>query len=186
MPLAYLIALFIGLPIVELALLFELHGVVGFFPTVLIVFVTGAAGAALVRRQGIAILLQIQREMSVGNIPAPQMIDGVMILLAGALLYFPGVGLYLWGYTSLGRLFAPSSSRGAELYSDHQLITTGPHRIVRHPMYLGVLLAAFGALLIFRTWAMIPYALSSLAVIARAKREEQLLAEDRVKVALIR
>ena len=99
-------------------------------------------------------------------------------LLAGSLLYFPGVGLYLWGYTSLGRLFSPSSSRGAELYSDHQLITTGPHAIVRHPMYLGALLAAFGALLIFKTWAMIPYALSSLVVIARAKREEHLLAEE--------
>jgi protein-S-isoprenylcysteine O-methyltransferase Ste14 len=99
-------------------------------------------------------------------------------LLAGSLLYFLGVGLYLWGYTSLGRWFSPSSSRGAELYSDHQLITTGPHAIVRHPMYLGVLLAAFGALLIFKTWAMIPYALSSLVVIARAKREEQLLVEE--------
>jgi len=99
-------------------------------------------------------------------------------LLAGSLLYFPGVALYLWGYASLGRLFAPSSSRGAELYSDHRLITTGPHAILRHPMYLGVLLAAFGALLIFQTWAMVPYALSSLGVIARAKREEQLLAEE--------
>ena len=46
MPLSYLIALFIGLPIVELVLLFELHGLVGFLPTVMLVLLTGIAGAA--------------------------------------------------------------------------------------------------------------------------------------------
>ncbi len=91
MPLSYLIVLFIGLPILELVLLFELHGVVGFMPTVLLVFLTGIAGAALVRRQGIAILSKIQQEMARGNVPAPQMIDGVMVLVAGALLVTPGL-----------------------------------------------------------------------------------------------
>ncbi|MEN8253900.1 MAG: FxsA family protein [Verrucomicrobiota bacterium] len=101
MPLSYLIALFIGLPIVELALLFELHGLVGFFPTVMIVLLTGVAGAALVRWQGLAILLKIQREMSIGNVPAPQMIDGVMILVAGALLVTPGLITDLSGFLLL-------------------------------------------------------------------------------------
>lgn len=91
MPLPYLIALFIGLPIIELALLFELHSYVGFARTVAIVLLTGIAGAALVRRQGVSILLAIQREMSIGNIPAPQMMDGVMVLVAGALLVTPGL-----------------------------------------------------------------------------------------------
>lgn len=101
MPLSYLLALFIGLPIVELALLFELHGFVGFFPTVLLVLLTGIAGAALVRRQGLAIVLKIQREMSIGNVPAPQMIDGVMILLAGALLVTPGLITDVTGFLLL-------------------------------------------------------------------------------------
>ncbi len=91
MPRSYLIALFIGLPIVELALLFELHGMVGFFPTVLLVLFTGIGGAALVRRQGLATFLKIQHEMSVGNVPAPQMMDGIMILVSGALLVTPGI-----------------------------------------------------------------------------------------------
>ncbi|MDF7808297.1 FxsA family protein [Pontiellaceae bacterium B12219] len=91
MPLHYLIALFIGLPILEFAVLIKLHGMVGFLPTVLLVFLTGIAGAALVRRQGVATLFKIQQEMNVGNLPAPQMIDGVMILLAGALLITPGL-----------------------------------------------------------------------------------------------
>ena len=101
MPLSYLIALFIGLPIVELALLFELHGLVGFASTVLIVLVTGVVGATLVRRQGLAILLQIQHEMSVGNIPAPQVMDGVMILIAGALLVTPGLITDVTGFLLL-------------------------------------------------------------------------------------
>jgi UPF0716 protein FxsA len=91
MPLSYLIALFIGLPIVELMVLVELHGYVGWMPTLLLVLTTGVVGAALVRRQGLSILLSIQRELSMGNIPAPQMIDGVMILVAGALLVTPGL-----------------------------------------------------------------------------------------------
>ncbi len=91
MPLYYLIVLFIGLPIIELALLFELHSAVGFMPTVLLVFITGIMGATLVRRQGLSILMTIQKEMAIGNIPAPQMMDGVMILLAGATLITPGL-----------------------------------------------------------------------------------------------
>jgi UPF0716 protein FxsA len=91
MPLHYLIALFIGLPVVELALLIKLHGLMGLGPTILLVLATGIAGAALVRRQGIAILFNIQREMANGTLPAPQMIDGIMVLLAGALLITPGL-----------------------------------------------------------------------------------------------
>jgi UPF0716 protein FxsA len=91
MPLHYLIALFIGLPIVELALLLKVHERAGLGPTILLVLLTGIAGAALVRRQGVAILFRIQHEMAKGNLPAPQMIDGIMVLVAGALLVTPGL-----------------------------------------------------------------------------------------------
>ena len=43
----------------------------------------------------------IQRELSIGNIPAPQMIDGVMILLAGALLITPGLITDISGFLLL-------------------------------------------------------------------------------------
>lgn len=101
MPRAYLIALFIGLPIIELALLFELHGLVGFFPTVLLVLFTGLAGASLVRRQGLTTFLKIQQEMSIGNVPAPQMMDGIMILISGALLVTPGMITDVTGFLLL-------------------------------------------------------------------------------------
>lgn len=101
MPLHYLIALFIGLPIIELALLFELHGFMGFWPTVSLVLLTGVVGASLVRRQGVSILMKIQQELSIGNIPAPQMIDTVMILIAGALLVTPGILTDVTGFLLL-------------------------------------------------------------------------------------
>jgi protein-S-isoprenylcysteine O-methyltransferase Ste14 len=100
------------------------------------------------------------------------------ILVVGSLLYFPGIVLYLWGYGTLGRMFGISSGFGATLYQDHKLIQIGPYRYVRHPMYLAVILVAFGALLIFRTWAMLLFSLSSPLVILRARQEERLLAEE--------
>ena len=96
----------------------------------------------------------------------------------GSLLYFPGIALYLRGYRTLGCMFGISSGFGATLYRGHRLIRSGPYRFVRHPMYLAVILAAFGALLIFRTWAMVLFSISSLGVILRARREERLLAEE--------
>ena len=102
----------------------------------------------------------------------------IIVLAIGSLLYFPGIALYLWGYRALGRMFGISSGFGASLYQDHKLIRNGPYRCVRHPMYLAVILAAFGALLIFRTWAMVLFSVSSLGVILRAKREEGLLADE--------
>jgi len=100
------------------------------------------------------------------------------ILIIGSLLYFPGIALYLWGYWTLGRMFGISSGFGATLYQDHKLIRNGPYGYVRHPMYLAVILAAIGALLIFRTWAMVLFSVFSLGVIPRAKREESLLVDE--------
>jgi len=98
-------------------------------------------------------------------------------LIVGALLYFPAIALYLWGYKTLGEHFGLSSGFGAALYSNHQLIQTGPFQYVRHPMYLAVILAAIGALLIFRTWAMLIFAPLSSGIIFRAQREDALLAQ---------
>ncbi len=98
-------------------------------------------------------------------------------LISGACLYFPAVALYLWGFKTLGDHFGLSSGFGASLYADHQLIQTGPYRYVRHPMYLAVIMAATGALLIFHTWAMLIFAPLSLGIIFRARREETVLAQ---------
>jgi protein-S-isoprenylcysteine O-methyltransferase Ste14 len=98
--------------------------------------------------------------------------------IAGMVLYFPGIFLYLWGLKTLGSTFGVSSSKGAQLYEQHHVIDSGPYAFLRHPMYFGVVLAAIGALLLFRTWAMVLFTPSSFVVFTRARREEQLLATE--------
>jgi hypothetical protein len=85
--------------------------------------------------------------------------------LVGAVFYFRGVGFYLWGLATMRSQFAGSTLFGAELYDGHKLVTNGPFAIVRHPLYVGVILAAIGALLIFRTWAMVVFMPLSLVVL---------------------
>ncbi len=64
---------------------------IGWGPTIVLVFVTGVVGAGLARSQGLQTLAAIQRDMAAGVMPAPRLMDGVMILLAGAMLITPGV-----------------------------------------------------------------------------------------------
>ncbi len=96
---------------------------------------------------------------------------------AGSVLYFPGISLYGWGLVTLRAQFGVSGILGAQLYRGHTLITDGPYAYLRHPMYAGVLLAALGATLLFRTWAMVLFLPMSLVVVVRAEHEEDLLAE---------
>lgn len=102
----------------------------------------------------------------------------IVALVLGALLYFPGLALWLWGWRTLGEMFNVSSGFGAQLYADQRLIRRGPFAIVRHPMYLGLLIAALGAILIYQTWTPVFAALNFLGLIYRARREEQILAAE--------
>lgn len=95
-----LILAFTLIPFVEIYLLIEIGQVVGALPTVLLVVLTGVAGAALARSQGIATMLTIRDNLQRGIMPAEEMLDGVLILVAGVVLVTPGfmtdiVGLLL-------------------------------------------------------------------------------------------
>lgn len=98
--------------------------------------------------------------------------------LLGALLFFSGLALFLWGRRTMGDMYDLSSSLGAELYADHRLVTSGPFAIVRHPLYLAGQLAEVGALLIFRNWTMAPVTVNAPMLILRARREEETLAAE--------
>jgi protein-S-isoprenylcysteine O-methyltransferase Ste14 len=75
-------------------------------------------------------------------------------------------------------MYNVSSSMGAQLYADHWLVTHGPFALVRHPMYLGIILASLGGLLIYRTWTLLFTTVGFLGLALRARREEQALAAE--------
>ncbi len=97
-------------------------------------------------------------------------------LLLGSLLYFPGLGLVLWARLALGRMYFVSSSSVVPLYADHRLITGGPFALVRHPMYLGILLTGLGGILIYWTWTFVFVTGHFFGLVFRARREEEALA----------
>ncbi len=96
-----LLFLFIAVPAVELILLIKLGGLIGLLPTIALIFITGALGATLARWQGLSVLGQIQTQMAQGQLPANALFDGVIILLAGALLLTPGFLTDIVGFLSL-------------------------------------------------------------------------------------
>jgi UPF0716 protein FxsA len=88
---ARLALLFILVPLIELALLVRLGQAVGFWPTLGLVVVTGIAGAALARAEGLRALRRFQQELGAGRMPGGAIQDGLAILVGGAFLLTPGL-----------------------------------------------------------------------------------------------
>jgi UPF0716 protein FxsA len=88
---SYLLAAFIVMPVVELAVLIRVHNHIGLANTIALVIITGVAGAIMARAQGFMVLMQLRRDMAEGRMPAPRLMDGVMILVAGVLMITPGL-----------------------------------------------------------------------------------------------
>ena len=86
----WLFALFVAVPIVEIALFIQVGGVLGLWPTLAIVILTALAGTALMRAEGRGAMASLQRSLSEGGDPSGPIAHGAMILVAGVLLLTPG------------------------------------------------------------------------------------------------
>lgn len=96
-----LFLLFTIVPLVELYLLIKVGEVVGALNTVLLIIGTGVLGAYLARLEGLRTLNQINMNLANGIMPAEELVDGVIILVAGLLLVTPGILTDVCGFLLL-------------------------------------------------------------------------------------
>jgi len=82
--------LFLAIPIVEIYLLIQVGSIIGVFPTILMVVGTAVLGAFLLRQQGLSTLTRFQNNMAQGQLPAMEILEGIILLVGGALLMTPG------------------------------------------------------------------------------------------------
>lgn len=97
--LSRLMAVFVIVPLVELALLLQVGQRIGLGPTVALVVATGIGGAALARQQGLRALRAVQEDLAAGRLPGDALVDGLAVLVGGALLLTPGILTDLAGFS---------------------------------------------------------------------------------------
>lgn len=86
-----LFLLFTLVPLAEIYLLVQLGGLMGVWPTIALVAVTGFVGAQLARREGRRALASYQEALAKGQLPEDGIVSGLLILAGGVMLITPGV-----------------------------------------------------------------------------------------------
>jgi UPF0716 protein FxsA len=79
------------IPVIELYLLIQVGTVIGGLNTILLVIGTGFAGAWLARMEGMNTMFKVQQNLNQGLMPAEELIDALIILIAGLVLITPGL-----------------------------------------------------------------------------------------------
>ena len=81
---------FLAVPILEIYLLLQVGGFIGVGWTVFLVVLTAVIGVALLKAQGISTLNRAQQKLQDNELPAREILEGMGLLVAGALLLTPG------------------------------------------------------------------------------------------------
>ncbi|WP_129126710.1 FxsA family protein [Geomonas oryzae] len=85
-----LFLIFLIVPVIEIYLIIKVGQVIGGVATVSVLLAMSLMGAWLIRHQGGRVLGQIRDELSLGRLPAAQLLDGALIFIGGVLLTTPG------------------------------------------------------------------------------------------------
>ena len=96
-----LFLLFLTVPLVEIYFLIQVGQEIGAFSTVLLCILTADLGAILLRIQGILTLMNAREKLRQGEIPADNLLEGLILLIAGVLLLTPGFVTDVIGFLCL-------------------------------------------------------------------------------------
>ena len=96
-----LMFLFVGMPVLELYLLIEVGQSIGVLDTVLFVLLTGLVGAWVARSQGHQVLQEMQRKTQRGELPAEELLQGLLIFVGGLLMLTPGFVTDFLGFSMI-------------------------------------------------------------------------------------
>lgn len=131
-----LFLLFLIVPMLDLALLVSVGSQIGLGPTLATVVLTAVVGSWLARREGTAAWQRVQTKLATGGVPGPELVDGLVILVAGTLLLTPG---FLTDAAGLLGLFPPTRAlaRKALRTRFEQSVTRGNVHIVSGPTVFG-------------------------------------------------
>lgn len=80
----------VGLPVAEIWLMIEIGQDIGALPTVALILATAGLGVVLFQVQGMATLARVQEHLDRGETPVGELLSGLGLLIAGALLLIPG------------------------------------------------------------------------------------------------
>lgn len=100
-PTLIFLLLFVGAPLVELYFLIEVGSVIGALPTILVSIFTAVLGGALVRMQGMSVLLRVRESLDREEAPALEMMEGAVLMVSGLLLLLPGFITDAFGFLML-------------------------------------------------------------------------------------
>lgn len=100
-----LVLLFLVVPIAELAIFLKVAAEFGLGVTLLWIVAVSIAGGWLVKQQGISTWRRAQQRLAAGEMPADELLTGVLILFGGALMMTPG---FLTDALGLVLLFPPT------------------------------------------------------------------------------
>ncbi|MDA0370796.1 MAG: FxsA family protein [Actinomycetota bacterium] len=85
-----LFLLFIVFPVAELYVIIRVGSSIGFLNTLGLIVLIAVVGSWLVKREGIRVWTKFNRSVLEGRVPTQEIVDGVLIMMAGALLLAPG------------------------------------------------------------------------------------------------
>ena len=96
-----LFIMFVAVPILEMIILIKVGGLIGAIPTIAMVVLTATVGIWLLKLEGLATLRRVQEKMAAGQLPETELLEGIMLIVGGALLLTPGFVTDSFGFVCL-------------------------------------------------------------------------------------